>query len=588
MNGGEVVFKFKGDSKELDAQTNSLSSKFASVGKGIGTALAKGTVVAGAALTGLVSKAVISAGELEQQIGGTEAVFGKFAETIQEKSKKAFETAGLSANEYMAYANKIGSLMKGSGIETEQAMKLSTDAMTRAADVASIMGIDVSAAMEAITGAAKGNFTMMDNLGVAMNATNLQAYALSKGIKTSYNQMTQAQKVQLAYQMFMEKTADYAGNYAKENKTLAGSFNTLKKSVSNFLSGAGNVEDVIKSLNDFTEPLIQTITDMAPAVVEGIVQIINEVVVQLPGLIDKLLPTILQGAINLMQGIVNSLPLLIQTLSQMLPGLITGLIQGMSTVITSLAQQLPTMTPMIVNALIDGILVILDNIDILVDAGGQLLGGLLQGIMNALPGLVARMPEIVIKLCGAMISYYGHIVQVGIDIIKKIWEGIKNAWNWLKQNVSSFFGKIPGYIWDAIKGVYDTGKNLVEGFWNGIKDTGSWVKNKVSGFFSGIGDGIKKVFGIHSPSRYMMEVGGYIDEGFIEGVESMKKDVEKSFNGVFDMTPNLDAQASNHLSNNYTISINNNVEMDPLGQVVNNIKTFSGGAKNDYNYGSGV
>ena len=43
----------------------------------------------------------------------------------------------------------------------------------RAADVASIMGIDVDA-VEAVAGAAKGNFTMMDNLGVAINDTSLK------------------------------------------------------------------------------------------------------------------------------------------------------------------------------------------------------------------------------------------------------------------------------------------------------------------------------------------------------------------------------------------------------------------------------
>ena len=49
------------------------------------------------------------------------------------------------------------------------------------------MGIDMSSAMEAVTGAAKGNFTMMDNLGVAMNATNIQAYALAKGLDFTWN-----------------------------------------------------------------------------------------------------------------------------------------------------------------------------------------------------------------------------------------------------------------------------------------------------------------------------------------------------------------------------------------------------------------
>jgi hypothetical protein len=108
--------------------------------------------------------------------------------------------------------------MKGSGLDTKKAMELSSQAMQRAADVASIMGISTKDAMTAISGAAKGNFTMMDNLGVSMNATSLSAYALEKGLKKTYAQMSQGEKVELAMQMFMEKTADYAGNYAKENE----------------------------------------------------------------------------------------------------------------------------------------------------------------------------------------------------------------------------------------------------------------------------------------------------------------------------------------------------------------------------------
>jgi hypothetical protein len=37
-----------------------------------------------------------------------------------------------------------------------------------------------------------------------------------------------------------------------------------------------------------------------------------------------------------------------------------------------------------------------------------------------------------------------------------------------------------------------------------------------------------------------------------------------------------------------TVNVQNNMELDPLGQLVNNIKTFSGGAKNDYNWGASL
>ena len=134
--------------------------KMQSIAKTGFTAVAGAVGVASTAIAGVIGKAVSMAGDLEQQIGGTEAVFGDFAETVQKKAAGAFDKMGLSANDFMATANKMGALMQGSGLSIEDSMNLSTQAMQRAADVASIMGIDVNSAMESVAGAAKGNFTI--------------------------------------------------------------------------------------------------------------------------------------------------------------------------------------------------------------------------------------------------------------------------------------------------------------------------------------------------------------------------------------------------------------------------------------------
>ena len=130
----------------------------------VGKTVAVGLGVAATALGGLTVKALSSAGELEQNMGGSEAVFGKYADKIQGKAKEAFSNMGLSTSDYLATANKMGALFQGAGFDIEKSMTLSQDAMQRAADVASIMGIDTASAMEAVAGAAKGNFTMMDHI----------------------------------------------------------------------------------------------------------------------------------------------------------------------------------------------------------------------------------------------------------------------------------------------------------------------------------------------------------------------------------------------------------------------------------------
>ena len=122
-----------------------------------------GAVTAVTAAIGAIGvAATIQAGELEQNLGGSEAIYGEYAAGLQETAKEAFSNMGLSTSDYLATANKMGSLFRGAGFETKDALDMSSAAMQRAADVASIMGIDTKWAMESIAGAAKGNFTMIN------------------------------------------------------------------------------------------------------------------------------------------------------------------------------------------------------------------------------------------------------------------------------------------------------------------------------------------------------------------------------------------------------------------------------------------
>lgn len=195
-----------------------------------------GGMLAGLGLGKIIGDSIMSGGELEQQLGGVEVVFSEHAESMRKAAATAYKDMGLSESDYLAKANKMGALLKGSGFDTGYASAMSQQVMQRASDVASIMGVDVKDAMEAVTGAAKGNFTMMDNLGVAMNDTTLQAYAQEKGLGKLE---TTQQKVNVAMQMFLDKTEYAAGNYARENDTFSGSLTTAKAQLENMTADLG-------------------------------------------------------------------------------------------------------------------------------------------------------------------------------------------------------------------------------------------------------------------------------------------------------------------------------------------------------------
>lgn len=507
--------------------------KMQSIAKTGFKAIATSVGVASTAIAGLIGKAVTMAGDLEQQIGGTEAVFGKFADTVQDKAAGAFDKMGLSANDFMATANKMGALMQGSGLSIEESMNLSTEAMQRAADVASIMGIDVQMAMDSVAGAAKGNFTMMDNLGVAMNATTIEAYALSKGIDESFASMDNATKVGLAMEMFLEKTAYAAGNYEKENRTFAGSFNTLKAATSNFLSGAGGIEDVADALIGFSDILIESIGKMAPSIVEGLVNLTQTLIPQIPILLDSLLPTILEGAIGIIQGLVVIFPALIKLVTENLPTILNAGITILLELVKGIVQALPELIPTMVKVIMDMVNILLDNIDLIIEAGIQILIALIDGIINALPELVTRLPEIIIKIVATLINLLPEIIAVGIRVIGSLITGIFRAIPELVIRIPELIARMVNGLLEGLKDFANVGINLVKGLWNGISNSFTWIKNKIKGWVGNVMDFIKGLFGIHSPSTVMRdEVGKYLAQGlgvgFDDELDSVYNDMQRA------------------------------------------------------------
>lgn len=234
-----------------------------------GTLSAFKTLASGLSALGfgaMIKNAIILAGDLQQNIGGSESVFKNYADTIQRTAETAASSLGLSQSKYLATATKMGALFQGSGFSVAQSADMVTQSMQRASDVASIMGLSVDSAMEAVAGMAKGNFTMMDNLGVAINDTNLQIYAQKKGLGKLE---TTQQKVNAAMQMFLDKSEYAAGNYAKENDTYSGALTTFKAELENFAAEAGtallplaqSVLPVLSSSLNALKPVIMTVAE---------------------------------------------------------------------------------------------------------------------------------------------------------------------------------------------------------------------------------------------------------------------------------------------------------------------------------------
>ena len=313
---------------------NELEGSGSESGSGFGAAFgaAAKKIIAAAAIGTAIKKSLDLGGELQQNLGGTEAVFGEFAKNVQQKATEAYKNMGMSASDYMATANKMGSLFQGSGLEQQRSLELTTAAMQRAADVASVMGIDTSAAMESIAGAAKGNFTMMDNLGVAMNATTLEAYALEKGVNFKWNTASNAEKAELAMQMFMERTAQYEHNFARESEdTFSGSIGALKASAQNFMANLSLGMDI-------TGPLTQMVGTAKTFLMGNLLPMIGNLIKAIPTLLTSTQDIGKQLIEEIKTGITQNAQSIVSSGAELLKNLVVGIIQNAAMLISAAVQ----------------------------------------------------------------------------------------------------------------------------------------------------------------------------------------------------------------------------------------------------------
>jgi phage-related protein len=532
---------------ELNANSGPVQGAFYKLG---GMAKAGGAIIAGGIAAGaigistLASKMALSGAELEQQLGGSEAVFGEYATGIQNVALKAYTTMGLSQSEFLAGANKMGSLYQGAGVSVKDSLDMSSAAMQRASDVASIMGIDTATALESVTGMAKGNYTMMDNLGVAMNDTALNAYAVEKGIGKTTQQMSAGEKAGLAYQMFMEKTAKYAGNYSKENETLAGSLNTTKKAFDDFMSGGNTIDNFINSLISTIKIAVPQILVILPQIVDGLDQLITALGPVIAQSLPKIVPAIINAAMSLMKTIVTLLPSLVGVLVTSLPMFIDGFVKIFIGIVQALPQIIQTLVaaiPTVVNALVNALTSPAALTSIILGAV-QLFLAILQAIPVIITALVGALPTIFENMYRTFTSpqFINGMMSAGVQLLKAVISGIWSMGGALLGMAGRMIGLI-GEAWNP-NNMARIGGDLVKGLWQGISDLTGWVVGKIKGFGDSIMKGIKSFFGIHSPSTEWAWIGKMdvlgLAEGFTKNGGVVTKAVNKMANDAMAaMTP---------------------------------------------------
>ncbi len=292
------------------------------------------------------------------------------------------------------------------------------------------------------------------------------------------------------------------------------------------------IRDMVPQMMDVASNLISALVDTLiadlPWIVEQGMVLLSSLLEGIVGYIPKIIPVVMQVIGTLLNTILENLPMIINMGMQMLVSLVQGI-----------ADMLPELIPTMVDAVMLMVETLLDNIDLLIDVAIDLIMALADGLLEALPRLIDKIPVIIDKLIMAITDNLPKIIEMGIELTLKL------AWGLIKA-IPQLLSKIPEIISSLVKGfnnyyskLGDVGLNLVKGIWNGIKDATSWILDKIKGFGKSVLNGIKSVFGIHSPSvLFRDEVGKNlalgVGEGFADTMADVSADMQSAIPTEFD------------------------------------------------------
>lgn len=549
MADGHLNFDTKIDESGFKSGTSRLGTLAKGGLAALGTAIAG--VVAG---FGAITKAALdSVASLEQNIGGVETLFGKHADRVIANAKKAYSTAGMSANQYMSTVTSFSaSLLQSLEGDTEKAVSYADRAIIDMADNANKMGTSIESIQWAYQGFAKQNYTMLDNLKLGYGGTKAEMERLiadANRVKEANGEMADLSidsfaDVTEAIHIIQEEMG-ITGTTAKEAaETIEGSMNSAKAAWDNFLNGTISAEEfsdavttavvnIVENLEEIVPRLLETIPAAAKGIYDGISEALDgeAIIEDFVSRISEALPAIAEAGWeiteNLLTGIASNgegiaakgIELVISLATKIIEHLPQMLSAGLQ-VITSLAKgiidNLPVLiekVPQLINSFFDALW---EFIPQLIAAGLQLIVQLGVGIIKAIPTIIANAGEIaqailnviggisLFKLGKTIVSSLGNGLKAMIANIKSVAQNIRES---IKQTFSNI-------SWSGV------GRAIIQGMAAGIAGGASLIISAARNAAKNALKSAKKALGIHSPSTvFRDEVGKYMAEGIGVGFE---------------------------------------------------------------------
>ena len=277
-----------------------------------------------------------------------------------------------------------------------------------------------------------------------------------------------------------------------------------------------NLPAVIDAAISLIGSIVNGITDNLPAILSAAQQVIlalaNALAQNAPAIIPTIVQLIMTSATTL-----TSPDVLIPLLQAGLD-IIMGLIEGIVTAIPLIIEQLPVIIENIVNVLLQGLPMILQ-------AGIQIFNCLIQAIPVIMQSLMTALPTIIDLIVKLVIQGLPMLLQGAIQLLMAIIQALPTIITALVQNIptlvttiiSTLLNNLPALIAGAIQLLM----GIIQAIPTIIVELGKQLPTIITAIVNGLKDGISQI----------TSVGGDLIRGLWEGIQDMASWIGEKIKG---------------------------------------------------------
>ncbi|HEW2912458.1 TPA: phage tail tape measure protein [Streptococcus pneumoniae] len=475
-------------------------------------------------------EALEAAAQMQASNAQFTTVFGDMETQAREALNAIGQEMDIVPERLQGSFTQMASFAKTSGLDTAQALDLTSRATRAAADGAAFYDKSIESVSESLQSFLKGNFANDAALGISATETTRNA-AANKLYGKSFKDLSEAQKQLTLLQMVEDgnKLSGALGQAARESDGLENVMGNLKQAGTNALSAIGQpllemmipvfqtlatiVKGVAELFNSLPDPVkdfivilgvaLTIVGALAPifltlqavfmssfgamiAAALPIIGIISGVVVAIAAIVAivKYLWETNEGFRDAVTTVWNAILEVINAVVSEISNFVMSIFGTVVTWWTENQELIRTSAETVWNAIYTVISTILD-----------ILGPLLQAGWDNIQLIITTTWEIIKIVVETAINVVLGVIQAVMQIITGDWSGawetikgvFSTVWQAIQSIVQTIFSAIQSCISNILNGISGTVSNI----WNSIKDTVSNVLNAISSTVSSVWEGIK-------------------------------------------------------------------------------------------------